>query len=56
MLRHAVLGFTPTRYVFRLFALDYRPELPDGAKRADFDRAIEGHVLAESMLIGVYGR
>jgi Raf kinase inhibitor-like YbhB/YbcL family protein len=46
----------PHRYVFRLYALDTKPELKAGAKRADFDVAIEAHVLAETMLIGMYGR
>jgi Raf kinase inhibitor-like YbhB/YbcL family protein len=46
----------PHRYVFRLYALDDRLNLPDGFRRADFDRAVEGHVLAETMLIGMYGR
>jgi Raf kinase inhibitor-like YbhB/YbcL family protein len=47
---------TPHRYVFRVLALDYRPELPPGAKRAALDRAIEAHVLAEGKLVGKYGR
>ncbi|MFZ5893960.1 MAG: YbhB/YbcL family Raf kinase inhibitor-like protein [Myxococcota bacterium] len=46
----------PHRYVFRLFALDERLELPARASRAEFDRAIEAHVLGEATLIGVYGR
>jgi hypothetical protein len=46
----------PHRYVFRLFALDFRPELRPGAKRAELDRAIEAHVLAEGTLVGKYGR
>ena len=46
----------PHRYFFRLYALDYRPELKPGAKRAELDRAIEAHVLAEGTLMGKYGR
>jgi Raf kinase inhibitor-like YbhB/YbcL family protein len=46
----------PHRYVFRLYALDYRPELPRGSRRGDFDRALESHVLAQGTLVGKYGR
>lgn len=46
----------PHRYVFRLYALDTALDLPGGASRTELDRAIEGHVLAESILIGMYGR
>jgi Raf kinase inhibitor-like YbhB/YbcL family protein len=46
----------PHRYVFRLLALDTRVDLKSGAKREDLERAVEGHVLAEARLTGVYGR
>lgn len=46
----------PHRYVFRLFALDAALELANGATRADFERAIEGHILAEAKLVGLYQR
>jgi len=46
----------PHRYVFRIFALDYRPELRSGATRSQLDRAMRGHVLAEGHVIGTYGR
>jgi Raf kinase inhibitor-like YbhB/YbcL family protein len=46
----------PHRYVFRLYALDTKLKLSAGAARDDFDRAIEAHVLSETMLIGMYGR
>jgi Raf kinase inhibitor-like YbhB/YbcL family protein len=42
------------RYVFHLYALDTRLDLPHGATRADFERAIEGHVLGEGLLTGTY--
>ncbi len=42
------------RYFFRLFALD-RPLGDLGrATRADVDRAMEGHVLAQATLMGTY--
>ena len=46
----------PHRYRFRLLALDVEPRLPPGARRGDFDQAIEGHVIGEATLTGVYGR
>jgi Raf kinase inhibitor-like YbhB/YbcL family protein len=46
----------PHRYVFRLYALDTKLSLGRGASRADLERALEGHVLDETMLIGTYGR
>ncbi|NUP12691.1 MAG: YbhB/YbcL family Raf kinase inhibitor-like protein [Polyangiaceae bacterium] len=46
----------PHRYVFRVIALDAPLDLESGANRSAFDRAIEGHALAEGKLIGMYGR
>ena len=46
----------PHRYRFHVYALDATPDLRSGASRAEFDRAIDGHVLAEGMLMGKYGR
>lgn len=46
----------PHRYVFKLYALDFEPGLPTGATKADLMQAIEGHVLEESQLIGLYKR
>ena len=46
----------PHRYRFRVCALDTRSDLRAGATRREFDRAIEGHVIAEGVLIGKYGR
>ncbi len=44
------------RYVFRLYALDAAVELPAGAKRADLEAAMKGHILAEGSLSGQYSR
>lgn len=44
------------RYVFHLYALDTKLDLAHGANRADFERAIEGHVLGEGVLTGTYDR
>lgn len=42
------------RYFFRLYALDVRLDLPNGAQRAQIERAMEGHVLAKAELMGRY--
>ncbi len=39
------------RYFFRLFALDRPLDLAPNAKRADFDKALAGHVLARAELM-----
>lgn len=41
------------RYFHRLYALDTRLEL-DAPSRAELDRAMRGHVLAEAVLMGSY--
>lgn len=46
----------PHRYVFRLLALDAKLDLEAGAKRAEFERALEGHVLGQATVTGMYGR
>ena len=43
-------------YYFRLYALDKTLELTSGATRAQVIDALQGHVLAETELIGLYGR
>ena len=44
------------RYFFKIFALDRQLELPTGAKRAQLDAAMKGHVLAQGELMGRYAR
>lgn len=43
-------------YFFKLYALDYVPDLKPKAKIADVEAAIKGHVLAKTELIGRYQR
>ena len=47
----------PHRYFFLLFALDV-PTLgiPPGVRKPQFLEAIEGHILAQDELVGLYGR
>ncbi|MBV9009773.1 MAG: YbhB/YbcL family Raf kinase inhibitor-like protein [Verrucomicrobia bacterium] len=44
------------RYFFKVFALDTRLHLKRGAKRADLDRAMRGHVIGRGELMGRYGQ
>jgi Raf kinase inhibitor-like YbhB/YbcL family protein len=44
------------RYFFRLYALDAMLDLPEGATEEEVRAAMEGHVLAETELMGVYTR
>jgi len=44
------------RYYFRIFALDRELDLPFGARRAQIDDAIKGHVIAQGDLMGRYSR
>ncbi|MGH9718739.1 MAG: YbhB/YbcL family Raf kinase inhibitor-like protein [Bryobacteraceae bacterium] len=50
-------GHGSHRYYFRLFALDVPAlTIPGGAKRADLDSALRGHVVAEATSMGRYER
>ncbi len=42
------------RYFFKLYALDTRLELSAGATKEELLRAMEGHLLGESQLMGRY--
>lgn len=44
------------RYFFRLYALDTKLQLRAGATKREFERAIEGRILAEGHLMGTYQR
>lgn len=46
----------PHRYVFRIFALDTRLDLPARATKAELEAAMRGHVLEQATLTGRYGR
>jgi Raf kinase inhibitor-like YbhB/YbcL family protein len=46
----------PHRYVFKLYAIDRATGLPPGATKEKVLKAIEGHVLAEAQLMGLYQR
>lgn len=44
------------RYYFKLYALDRKLDLGAGAAKNDLLKAMEGHILGEGMLMGVYKR
>jgi Raf kinase inhibitor-like YbhB/YbcL family protein len=46
----------PHRYFFKLYALDAKLGLKAGATKAEAERAMKGHILAQAELIGKYGR
>ena len=46
----------PHRYFFKLYALDTMLNLKPGVMKKDLLKAMEGHVLAEGQLMGIYQR
>jgi Raf kinase inhibitor-like YbhB/YbcL family protein len=46
----------PHRYFFKLYGLDTKLNLKSGATKAELERAMKGHILAQADLIGRYGR
>ena len=47
---------TTHHYVFHIYALDNVPALPSGATTQQVNAALQGHVLAEGRLTGLYTR
>jgi len=43
-------------YEFRIYALDEKLNLDSSAKKADVEKAMEGHILDETSLVGLYQR
>ncbi len=46
----------PHRYFFKLYALDAKLNLKEGASKADVENAMKGHILAQGQVMGKYGR
>lgn len=44
------------RYRFKVYALDAMLDLPEGARKKELEKAMEGHILAKGELIGTYSR
>jgi len=49
-------GATPHHYIFELYALDTKLDLPAGSSRADLLKAMEGHVIGKATYVGLFGR
>jgi len=47
---------SPHHYIFTLYALDAKLNLPVGATRAQVEAAMQGHILASGRLVGTYQR
>lgn len=43
-------------YLFNLYALDAVPDLPPTADKTELDEAMEGHIITQAQLTGLYGR
>ncbi len=41
-------------YVFKLYALDSKLDLPNGFTKADLEKAMEGHIIEQATLTGTY--
>ena len=46
----------PHRYFFKIYALDALLDLKEGATKAQLEKAMAGHILAQGQLMGTYGR
>lgn len=46
----------PHRYFFKLYALDSALALKAGAKKADLEKAMQGHIIGQAELMGTYQR
>jgi Raf kinase inhibitor-like YbhB/YbcL family protein len=49
-------GATPHHYIFELYALDSKLDLPAGSSRADLLKAMDGHVIGKATYVGLFGR
>ncbi|MBI2653981.1 YbhB/YbcL family Raf kinase inhibitor-like protein [Candidatus Woesearchaeota archaeon] len=44
------------RYFFKLYALDTELNLPEGTTKKEIERAMQGYIIAQAQLIGLYKR
>jgi hypothetical protein len=44
------------RYYFKIYALDKKLGLKSGMTKADVEKAMQGHILAQGQLMGRYSR
>lgn len=61
---HGDIGYSPMcgrpgkrlHYMFELYALDIKLDLPADAKRADIFKAMDGHIIGKNVYIGRFSR
>jgi Raf kinase inhibitor-like YbhB/YbcL family protein len=46
----------PHRYIFTMYALDAKIDLPAGITKDELRKAVQGHIISEGKLTGIYGR
>jgi Raf kinase inhibitor-like YbhB/YbcL family protein len=46
----------PHRYYFKLYALDQKLEIKPGASKSELEHAMQGHILAQTEVVGKYQR
>ncbi len=49
-------GHGPHHYHFKLYALNQTLDLAPGAGKREVEQAMEGHILASAVLVGIYER
>ena len=49
-------GHGKHHYHFKVYALDTSLNLREGATKAELERAMKGHILAQAEIVGIYGR
>jgi Raf kinase inhibitor-like YbhB/YbcL family protein len=49
-------GGAAHHYIFELYALDTKLDLPQGAPRADVEKAMDGHVVGAAVYFGLFTR
>lgn len=50
------VGARPHHYIFELYALDAKLDLPAGSSRADLLKAMDGHVIGKASIVGIFGQ
>jgi Raf kinase inhibitor-like YbhB/YbcL family protein len=49
-------GATPHHYIYEIYALDQKLDLPAGASRVDLLKAMDGHVIGKATYVGLFSR
>ncbi len=49
-------GSRPHRYMFKLYALDTLLDIPKSSEKGKVERAMEGHIIEQTKITGLYAR